>query len=207
MPPKKGVSAAEKRDRVLEIFHESSDVFQGKDIEKLATKKGVISQAVKDVLQSLVDDNLVHMEKIGISNYFWAFPSEASVMVENDVKRLEADLSTTRKRRAEVEAALEQHKAANPDTESRALALAELNKLKKRAVEVSSKLEAYRDNDPETVQAMHNMAESCKLAANRWLDNTYSLLSWCKKRFAGNEAELAKFFEENGLDEKVEYLE
>lgn len=34
MPPKKGVSAAEKRDRVLEIFHESSDVFQGKDIEK-----------------------------------------------------------------------------------------------------------------------------------------------------------------------------
>ncbi len=27
-------------------------------------------------------------------------------------------------------------------------------------------------------------------------DNTYSLLSWCKKRFVGNEAELAKFFEE-----------
>ncbi len=33
------------------------------------------------IAQSLVDDNLVHMEKIGISNYYWAFPSEASVMV------------------------------------------------------------------------------------------------------------------------------
>ena len=38
------------------------------------------------------------------------------MQVENDVKRLETDLAATRKRRAEVEASLEQHKAANPDT-------------------------------------------------------------------------------------------
>jgi hypothetical protein len=31
--------------------------------------------------QTLIDDNLVHCEKIGISNYYWAFPSEASVKV------------------------------------------------------------------------------------------------------------------------------
>ena len=71
------------------------------DIEKLATKKGVISQSVKEVLQvtllcgmsirkrlqphvcsmhrchvfcpmqSLVDDDMVHQDKIGISNFFW----------------------------------------------------------------------------------------------------------------------------------------
>ena len=68
------------------------------DIEKLAPKKGVISQSVKDVLQvaaplhlpcqvkfyltasirlgacalqSLVDDDMVHQDKIGISNFFW----------------------------------------------------------------------------------------------------------------------------------------
>lgn len=32
---------------------------------------------VKDVLQSLVDDNMVDCEKVGTSNYFWAFPSKA----------------------------------------------------------------------------------------------------------------------------------
>lgn len=31
----------------------------------------IIAQAVKEVLQSLVDDDLVHSERIGISNYFW----------------------------------------------------------------------------------------------------------------------------------------
>lgn len=37
--------------RILDVFHESCDVFQLKDVEKLSVKKGVIAQAVKDVLQ------------------------------------------------------------------------------------------------------------------------------------------------------------
>lgn len=32
---------------------------------------------VKDVLQSLVDDNMVDCERVGTSNYYWAFPSKA----------------------------------------------------------------------------------------------------------------------------------
>ena len=43
------------------------------DIEKLAPKRGVVLQAVKEVLQGLVDEDLVHCEKIGISNFFWYF--------------------------------------------------------------------------------------------------------------------------------------
>lgn len=39
------------------------------------------SMAIKDVLQSLVDDGMVHCEKIGTSNYYWAFPSEGAVIV------------------------------------------------------------------------------------------------------------------------------
>ena len=33
--------------------------------------------SVKDVLQSLVDDGMVDTERIGTSNYFWAYPSKA----------------------------------------------------------------------------------------------------------------------------------
>jgi hypothetical protein len=35
------------------------------DVEKLAPKKGVIVQSVKEVLQALVDDSLLHQDKIG----------------------------------------------------------------------------------------------------------------------------------------------
>ncbi len=33
--------------------------------------------SVKEVLQSLVDDNMVDTERVGTSNYYWAFPSKA----------------------------------------------------------------------------------------------------------------------------------
>lgn len=41
------------------------------DMEKLAAKEGVVLQTVKEVLQSLVDDDMVHQDRIGASNYFW----------------------------------------------------------------------------------------------------------------------------------------
>jgi Fe2+ or Zn2+ uptake regulation protein len=57
---KKGLSLEQKREKVLEIFHLSDDVYQLKEIEKEAVKKGVTLQSVKEVVQSLVDDDLVH---------------------------------------------------------------------------------------------------------------------------------------------------
>jgi hypothetical protein len=75
MTSKKGLSDAEKRTRMSEIFLSvhtlptpcvPSNVIQGefftyKEIEKIATQqKKIVLQSVKDVLQSLVDDRLVH---------------------------------------------------------------------------------------------------------------------------------------------------
>lgn len=57
---KKGLSLEQKRDRILQIFLESDDVFQLKEIEKEGPKRGVTAQSIKEVVQSLVDDNLVH---------------------------------------------------------------------------------------------------------------------------------------------------
>ncbi|TNM85749.1 hypothetical protein fugu_008020 [Takifugu bimaculatus] len=78
MSKKKGLSLEEKRTRMMEIFFETKDVFQLKDIEKIAPKtKGISPMTVKEVLQSLVDDNMVDCERVGTSNYYWAFPSKA----------------------------------------------------------------------------------------------------------------------------------
>ncbi|KAF7244191.1 hypothetical protein EYD10_09602 [Varanus komodoensis] len=75
---KRGLSVEEKRTRMMEIFFETKDVFQLKDIEKIAPKeKGITAMSVKEILQSLVDDGMVDTDRIGTSNYFWAFPSKA----------------------------------------------------------------------------------------------------------------------------------
>lgn len=63
---------------MLDFFYEKSDFYQLKELERMLPKeKGIVSQTVKEVLQSLVDDHMVCAEKIGTSNYFWSFPSNA----------------------------------------------------------------------------------------------------------------------------------
>ena len=47
------------------------------------------SMSVKDVLQSLVDDGMVDTERIGTSNYFWAYPSKALHSVSDCLKPLQ----------------------------------------------------------------------------------------------------------------------
>lgn len=60
-------------------------IFQLKELEKSGPKKGVISQSVKDVIQSLVDDDLVFKDKIGtsVSRYFGVYPSGSYFVEEN----------------------------------------------------------------------------------------------------------------------------
>lgn len=75
MSKRKGVSAEEKRIRMLQIFYEKKEFFQLKDLEKIApNEKGIVVQSVKDVLQQLVDDGQIDTDKIGTSVYYWAFP-------------------------------------------------------------------------------------------------------------------------------------
>ena len=51
---KRGLSLEEKRQRMLEIFYTKKEFFLLKELEKIAPKeKGITSQSVKDVLQSL----------------------------------------------------------------------------------------------------------------------------------------------------------
>jgi hypothetical protein len=90
---RKGLSLEEKRQKMLDIFFESKDVFTLKELEKIGSKAGVVSNTIKDVVQSLVDDRLVDIEKIGSGNYYWAFPSKALVAVRSRADELAAALA------------------------------------------------------------------------------------------------------------------
>ena len=51
---KRGLSLEEKRQRMLEIFYTKKEFFLLKELEKIGPKeKGITSQSVKDVVQSL----------------------------------------------------------------------------------------------------------------------------------------------------------
>lgn len=102
------------------------------------SKVGVVSQTVKEVLQSLVDDNLVQADKIGSSNcepdiqimhicagshvrispVFWSFPSQQGAMIQARLASVKETRAGHLAQLADVKADIEAERLARPDSVS-----------------------------------------------------------------------------------------
>lgn len=164
----KPLSFEEKRKRLAELFYETKDFWTLKELEKMGSKqKGIVLQSIKEILESLVSDNLVISEKIGTSNYFWSFPSQSSVIRSQKIQNLESDLESLKSKNNGLSEKIsaESKLRSAPDRESKLERNAFLTeKLKK----IQADLEEYKDRDPATLEKKKIEAKKAKDAANRW---------------------------------------
>ncbi|KGN66201.1 meiotic nuclear division protein 1 homolog [Cucumis sativus] len=207
MSKKRGLSLDEKREKMLQIFYESQDFFLLKELEKLGPRKGVISQSVKDVVQSLVDDDLVSKEKIGTSVYFWSLPSCAGNQLRNVCRKLESDLQNSKNRLEQLTEQCNQLKKGREESEEREEALAELKAIDLKHKELKDEMLQYADNDPAAFEAMKNAIDDAHAAANRWTDNIFTLRQWCSNNFPQAKEQLENLYKEVGMTEDFDYLE
>ncbi|XP_040187896.1 meiotic nuclear division protein 1 homolog isoform X2 [Rana temporaria] len=181
------------------------DVFQLKDLEKIAPKeKGITSMSVKDILQSLVDDAMVDSERIGTSNYFWAFPSKALHARKRKLETLESQLSEASQKKNSLEQSVEKAKVGRQDTKERSELLEELAMLRQQRDQQKAELEQYKECDPDVIEEMRKSNMVAKDAANRWTDNIFSVKSWAKKKFGFEERKIDKTF---GIPEEFDYID
>ena len=74
---KRGMSMDEKCDAALDWIRKQQSFFHMKDLEKILPKaKGITPMSIKDVIQSLVDDDRLMTEKVGSSSFYWCFDSQ-----------------------------------------------------------------------------------------------------------------------------------
>uniref|UniRef100_A0A6G4ZYJ8 Meiotic nuclear division protein 1 homolog n=1 Tax=Rhipicephalus microplus TaxID=6941 RepID=A0A6G4ZYJ8_RHIMP len=204
MSKRKGVSAEEKRQRMLQVFYEKKDVFQLKDLEKIGPKeKGVIAQAVKDVVQSLVDDGLVDSEKIGTSVYFWSFPSKAVSTRKRKIDELKTKVEEAQKKLKFLENQLAKAQVGREDSSEREELMSKLSELERDRDEVAAELDKHKDCDPEVLEEVKKQTLVAKEAVNRWTDNIFSIKSWVKNKFFIEESVLNKQF---GIPEELDYV-
>ncbi|CAD5329420.1 unnamed protein product [Arabidopsis thaliana] len=207
MSKKRGLSLEEKREKMLQIFYESQDFFLLKELEKLGPKKGVISQSVKDVIQSLVDDDLVAKDKIGISIYFWSLPSCAGNQLRSVRQKLESDLQGSNKRLAELVDQCEALKKGREESEERTEALTQLKDIEKKHKDLKNEMVQFADNDPATLEAKRNAIEVAHQSANRWTDNIFTLRQWCSNNFPQAKEQLEHLYTEAGITDDFDYIE
>ncbi|XP_049271242.1 meiotic nuclear division protein 1 homolog [Rhipicephalus sanguineus] len=204
MSKRKGVSAEEKRQRMLQVFYEKKDVFQLKDLEKIGPKeKGVIAQAVKDVVQSLVDDGLVDSEKIGTSVYFWSFPSKAVSTRKRKIDELKTKVEDAQKKLKFVESQLAKAQVGREDSSEREELMSKLSELERDRDEVSAELDKHRDCDPRFWKRSRSRHSWPRRPPTVWTDNIFSIKSWVKNKFFIEESVLNKQF---GIPEELDYV-
>lgn len=175
-----------------------------KDLEKLVPKAtGIVTQSVKEVLQSLVDDRLVNAEKIGTSNYFWSFPSTAMQNRQNMRNSLRDELKRVQELRLKNESQLEEASSMREDSKERDELLEKFSELERMRSEAASKLEMHRANDPKLLAQKRQDAEKAKVAANRWTDNIFTLQSYCSNNFS---IDRSQFNEQFSLPDDFDYI-
>lgn len=164
---------------------------------------GIVTQSVKEVLQSLVDDRLVNAEKIGTSNYFWSFPSTAMQTRQNMRNSLREELQRVKDQRSKCEGQLNEAASMREDSKERDELLEKYNQLEKMRAEAAAKLEMHRANDPKLLAQKKQEAEKAKAAANRWTDNVFTLQSYCANNFS---IERSQFNEQFSIPDDFDYI-
>ncbi|KAJ1984482.1 Meiotic nuclear division protein 1 [Dimargaris verticillata] len=191
----RGLSYDEKRRRLEDLFYETKDFFQLKELEKIAPKtKGIVAQSVKEVLQSLVDDEIVKGEKIGTSNYFWSFPSAALKSRQRKIDDLETSLNQLIQKNEELQASIAAATDGREDTDERAELLQQLSEIESKHTANKQELDKFRECDPVLLKAKERAANEAKDAANRWTDNIFIIQSYCVNKFGVETADFNKQF-------------
>ncbi|RSH77565.1 uncharacterized protein EHS24_003125 [Apiotrichum porosum] len=197
---KRGLSREEKRTKMMELFHEKSEFFTLKELEKNAPKqKGIgelamfkaqrelnhpVQQSVKEILDELQADGLVTMEKIGTSNYYWSFPSTAGAKKQADLDRLTKEADTLLDKITEARTTLASSQQGREDTPERRQLLATLADAETTRATLKTELAAYGAADPVKYQRKRQAAAVAKKAAQRWHDNVDAVMSFIKSQHA-----------------------
>eukprot|EP00171_Calliarthron_tuberculosum_P008255 IDg8255t1 len=206
MAPRKGLSFDEKRERLQQIFTESAQFYTLKELEKIAPKKKdwFVDNSVKEVLQSLVDDDLVNTDKCGNQTVYWCLPSEASQKRKAKLEKLRAELAAKEKKHSSLQEVLVDLEEGREESEERTNFLKKLTELQEKDAELDKNLARFAVFDPTSIAKMKEQSAKAKECANRWTDNIFNCQTWAKTKFSMDRRDFGKQFE---IPDELDYLE
>lgn len=163
-----------------------------------------MSQSVKEVLQSLVDDRLVQGEKIGTSNYFWSFPSTALQIRKNQLEAIQTELAKLQSTQSDLESQIAKASAGRQENQERLDLIQRLASIEASHRKNRAELDAFKENDPDAFEAKKAEVQLLREGINRWTDNIFSLQTFCSNQFNISRSDFSSQF---GISEDLDYVE
>ena len=147
---------------------------------------------VKDYLQSLSDDNKIHVEKIGSGNWYWSFTGDEKRANEVQLDRVRAERDSLAAHVAALRTKIDDATAAREDgdkenencVEGSRRALLERAGLLEREVGVlRAEVAAYSEHDPAELREREGLVTRFREEAMRWTRPSVSTRPrWCPIR-------------------------
>eukprot|EP00929_Paragymnodinium_shiwhaense_P050997 TRINITY_DN25670_c0_g1_i1.p1 TRINITY_DN25670_c0_g1~~TRINITY_DN25670_c0_g1_i1.p1 ORF type:complete len:211 (-),score=65.95 TRINITY_DN25670_c0_g1_i1:199-831(-) len=204
------LSFEEKKAALLEAMLSDGSFYTLPELETMAKAYGIVPQALQDVVDSLVLDAAVAMDRTEAPTLYWAPPSQRPVALEGTAKKCKEEVSCLEQHyqnlQAELAAALAAAERPTPSehdvSELRLHALAE----QRRRDELKVHVDAFENCGFEKLAEMQRLTMVAKEAANRWADNICSIRSsFVRER--GHEITERQFNDNFSLPEDFELLE
>ncbi|TBT99987.1 meiotic nuclear division protein Mnd1 [Hamiltosporidium tvaerminnensis] len=200
----KRTTQEEKRQKVLDFFKEKKEFFTLKELEKLLPKaKGVVSQKVKEIIQSLVDDDLIKQEKIGISHYFWCFPSDTLHTLELSLSKCENENKKMKEEISQKEKELKKMCKLRQESDIRSDMIVQWNSLKDTVLQQNKEINMFSECDPDLYNKNLNEISLMKESINKITDNIFTLQSYVSDKF---NVERVDFNNNFSVDDDMDYV-
>jgi len=207
MPPRKGMSADEKKNTMLKLISSSESVFNKDELEKKGDKAGVVMKTVMDAVKELCAERLVETDKIGSGVFFWSFPSKnvSSLRAEQAANATQADKDEALADEFEAKfSALQQKKAkGGMSEEEKEMKKVRIEEGKKRRISLEKQIAEKAGFDPEVLGALEKKVKIAKDSADRWTDAIFSIKSYLVKKHGLENAKVDAML---GIKDSFDYV-
>ncbi|KAK8809810.1 hypothetical protein WA158_000753 [Blastocystis sp. Blastoise] len=196
---KKGLSADEKRTKIVSALAATKGIYNMKELEKIGKEQGISPMIIKDVIQGCLDDDLLMSEKVGTQTLYWTFPSTTYVTKKRRLEETETNIASLSKEVESLEQQVSQEKASKQETEERIQMLQDYAELSEKHKQLTAEVGSLRERDPETVSLMK------KQIKDSVDDNVWTLKSYIVRKYGYNSKDVDNMLEIPSDFDYIEY--
>jgi hypothetical protein len=191
----KGLSFDQKKEVLVQAMLTQASIYTMKELENLGRKNKVIPQAVPEVVEALISERAMCMDKIGTQNIYWAFPSQRKAVLLCTKDKLTADIETAKVRLQEAITKSEHaKKEINLSETDRTKIITETANLKRDIERLQQENVQLQKRDPRIHEAKLHELKQARSICDQMTDNICILRQFMLRKFAPVDA--------NAIDEQ-----
>jgi hypothetical protein len=155
--------------------------------------------SVKDYVQAMTDENLIHVEKIGSGNWYWSFLSDEKLKKEQALAKAVSEKSKAQATVQDLQRKAEEAAAAREDDDREEMLMEPgMNRksMTKLHAELSKELDTlrtevagYSDSDPVEVARRKARIVDEEQRVNMLTDAICNMEGWFKRQMGGDKAQ------------------